>query len=133
MSLATPTADPAFEWQPQPAAASLVNRLLSEYTAQHARLHMFANELQLQTGTRLIDWVDHLVVPKGDPRQLLAQLRGEHRSHKVLLVGHTDTLPGLLSALGYPGNVKIEAEDYGNIFVLVPQGEGPPVVTHLHY
>jgi hypothetical protein len=67
MSLATPIADRAFQWQPQPAAAALVNRLLSEYVAQHARLSKFANELLLQTGTRLVDWVDHLVVPEGDP------------------------------------------------------------------
>jgi broad specificity phosphatase PhoE len=73
------------------------------------------------------------IVPKSDPNELLARLRKEHAGHKVLLVGHTDTLPGLLSALGYPGNVKIEPDDYGNIFVLVPKGEGLPVVTRLHY
>jgi hypothetical protein len=67
MSLATPTADRAFQWQPQPDAAALVNRLLSEYVAQHARLREFSNELLLQTGTRLVDWVDHLFVAEGDP------------------------------------------------------------------
>jgi hypothetical protein len=66
MSLATPTADREFHWQPQPAAAALVNRLLSEYVAQHARLRKLGADLLLQTGTRLIDWVDHLVIPEGD-------------------------------------------------------------------
>jgi hypothetical protein len=62
MSIATPTADRAFQWQPQPGAAALVNRLLSEYFAQHARLRDLSSQLLLQTGTRLTDWVDHLVL-----------------------------------------------------------------------
>jgi broad specificity phosphatase PhoE len=73
------------------------------------------------------------VVPKGDPRELVARLRKEHAGQKVLLVGHTDTLPGLLKALGYPADVKIDAEDYGNIFVIVPKGEGAPAFVKLRY
>jgi hypothetical protein len=37
--------------------------LLSEYVAKHARLRDFSTQLMLQTGTRLTDWLDHLVVP----------------------------------------------------------------------
>ena len=59
------------------------------------------------------------VIPKGDPRELLARLRANPDAHTVLLVGHSDTLPGLLKTLGYPGDVKIEAQDYGNIFVVM--------------
>jgi hypothetical protein len=65
-TLTTPTTEPSFEWRPQPQAAALVNQLLSEYIAQHARLADFSKQLLLQTGTRLVDWLDHLVVPPGD-------------------------------------------------------------------
>lgn len=65
-TVTTTTAAPSFEWRPQPAAATLVNRLLSEYVAQHGRLAHLSQQMFLQTGTRLVDWVDHLVVPPGD-------------------------------------------------------------------
>jgi hypothetical protein len=65
-TLATPTADRTFQWAPQPAAAALVNRLLSEYVARHARLAELSTQMAQQTGTRLTDWLDHLVVAAGD-------------------------------------------------------------------
>lgn len=73
------------------------------------------------------------VVPKGDPRELVARLRKEHPGQTVLLVGHTDTLPGLLKTLGYPADVKIAPDDYGNIFVVVPKSEGAPAFLRLRY
>jgi broad specificity phosphatase PhoE len=73
------------------------------------------------------------VLPKGDPRELVARLRKEHANQKVLLVGHTDTLPGLLKALGHPANVKIDSADYGNVFVVIPKGDAPPVFARLRY
>ncbi len=47
------------------------------------------------------------VLPKGDPQELVERLRKNHAGQVVLLVGHTDTLPGLIKALGHPGDVKI--------------------------
>ena len=74
-----------------------------------------------------------IVVPKGDPKELAARLRAEHARQTVLLVGHSDTLPGLLNALGHPADIKIEAQDYGNIFVVVPKGDAPPTFMRLRY
>ena len=51
----------------------------------------------------------------------------------MLLVGHTDTLPGLLGALGHPADIKIEAPDYGNLFVVVPRPEDAPAFMRLRY
>ena len=73
------------------------------------------------------------VLPKGDPRELVARLHKEHASQKVLLVGHTDTLPGILKALGYPTDVKIDSDDYGNVFVVVPKGDAAPTFLKLRY
>ena len=72
------------------------------------------------------------VVPKGDPQALVEQLRKNYPGQTVLLVGHTDTLPGIAKALGQPG-VEIAAPDYGNIFVLTPRAEGPPAFLRLRY
>lgn len=73
------------------------------------------------------------VLPKGDPHELVERLRKNHGGETVLLVGHTDTLPGLLKALGHPVDIKIEPQDYGNIFVVVPKGDGAPTFLRLRY
>ena len=73
------------------------------------------------------------VVPKGDPQQLVERLRKDHAGQAVLLVGHTDTLPGLIKAFGHSGEVKIEPQDYGNLFVLTPRPEGQPALLRLRY
>jgi len=73
------------------------------------------------------------IVPKGDPRELVQRLRKEHAGQAVLLVGHTDTLPGLIQAFGYAGEIKIDANDYGNVFILTPKAEGAPALLRLRY
>jgi len=73
------------------------------------------------------------IVPKGDPQELVQRLRKEHAGQAVLLVGHTDTLPGLIKAFGYAGEIKIDAQDYGNVFILTPKAEGAPALLRLRY
>jgi phosphohistidine phosphatase SixA len=73
------------------------------------------------------------VLPKGDPQELVDRLRKDHASQTVVLVGHTDTLPGLAKALGYPTALSIEAQDYGNIFVLTPKSSSAPSFLRLRY
>jgi phosphohistidine phosphatase SixA len=74
------------------------------------------------------------VLPKGDPQQLVDLLRKSHGNQTVLLVGHTDTLPGLLKALGLPAEITIEPQDYSNVFVVIPKREGSAAtLVRLHY
>jgi len=40
------------------------------------------------------------------------------------MVGHTDTLPGVLKELGYPREVTIDPDDYSTMFVFIPQSDG---------
>ena len=73
------------------------------------------------------------VLPKGDPAALVERLRDQHRGGTVLLVGHSDTLPGLIRALGHPQEIKIEPQDYGNLFIVVPKAGDAPTFLRLHY
>jgi broad specificity phosphatase PhoE len=74
------------------------------------------------------------ILPKGDPEQLVDRLRKNHGNQTVLLVGHTDTLPGLLKAFGLPAEVTIEPQDYSNVFVVIPKREGSAAtLVRLHY
>jgi broad specificity phosphatase PhoE len=76
---------------------------------------------------------DLIVLPKGDPQQLVQRLAANHAGQTVLLVGHTDTIPGLVKALGHPVDIKIDAQDYGNIFVVTPRNGTTPALLRLRY
>ena len=60
-------------------------------------------------------------------------LRTEHRGDIVLLVGHSNTVPALLKALGHPVEIKIPETEFDNLFVLTPKAGGPPTVLRLRY
>lgn len=72
-------------------------------------------------------------MPAADTKGLVARLRSQHKSDAVLVVGHSDTVPELLHLLGDPAVEPIEDYDFGNVFVVVPKGDGPPVVVRLRY
>jgi len=73
------------------------------------------------------------VVSKGDQQDLADRLRKNHGGQVVLVVGHTDTLPGLIKSLGYADSVKIESQDYGNVFVITPRAGAAPAFLRLRY
>lgn len=73
MSVQALAALQAFHWTPQPAAAELVGRLLQEYLDRTPPAADLARRMREETGTRLLDWVDHLVVP--DTAEIQHQLQ----------------------------------------------------------
>jgi broad specificity phosphatase PhoE len=97
------------------------------YVTDFARTQQTAQPLSKELGETLT------VVPKSEPQNMVAQLRKNHPGQVVLLVGHTDTLPGLIKALGVASEVKIEAQDYGNVYIVTPKAEGAPTFLHLRY
>ncbi|OQB57874.1 MAG: Histidine phosphatase superfamily (branch 1) [Candidatus Aminicenantes bacterium ADurb.Bin147] len=49
------------------------------------------------------------------------------------VIGHSNTLPELMRRLGHPSEEIIADDDYGSLFVLLPQTGDTPVVVRLHY
>ncbi len=49
-------------WQPQPAAAAIIEQLLQKGLQRSAWLTQFGQRLLTETGTRLVDWVDHFAI-----------------------------------------------------------------------
>ena len=76
---------------------------------------------------------DLTALPKGDPQQLVDRLRKDHGGQTVLLVGHSDTIPGLIKAFGLPVEIQIAPEDYSNIFVVIPKTQGSPTLLRMRY
>jgi hypothetical protein len=91
--------------------------LLSEYVAQHARLADFSQQLLSQTGTRLADWVDHLVFASGDAITREAERVGYQFDHSTGAWRHSGGMFPPLVAASRPvhddlaAGVAIKVED----------------------
>lgn len=69
------------------------------------------------------------VVSADDLRSLVAKVR-ETRAN-VLVVGHSNTLPQIIRALGATSRVAVTESDYDNLFLVIL--DQPPRLIHLHY
>ncbi|MGH9464450.1 MAG: histidine phosphatase family protein [Thermoanaerobaculia bacterium] len=70
------------------------------------------------------------------PAALAAALREEHRDRVVLVVGHSNTVPAILRALGGPAfpEVAIGDDEYGRLFIVtLPDGDGEPALVEQRY
>src|SRR5947207_14708339 len=62
-----------FTWQPQPRAQHLVHDLLSQFLSRSPQTVRLAERMRDETGTRLVDWIDHFAVPGS--KELQQQLK----------------------------------------------------------
>lgn len=68
-----------------------------------------------------------------DMEAFVELLRTQHRDNIVLFVGHANTVPALLKALGHTAEIKIPETEYDNLFVLFPKSEGAPTLLRLRF
>jgi broad specificity phosphatase PhoE len=61
------------------------------------------------------------------------RLRVEVPDGVVLVVGHSNTVPPLLRALGCAEEVSIASDEYDNLFVVVPKATGGSTLVRLRY
>ena len=69
------------------------------------------------------------VIPGDDLSGLVAKLKASPGN--VLVVGHSNTLPQIISALGASSRVTVAESDYDNLFLVVCASE--PQLIRLHY
>jgi broad specificity phosphatase PhoE len=67
------------------------------------------------------------------PRLLLDRLKKDDASGTGLVVGHQNTVPDLLAALGYTERIEIAEKQFDDLFIVVPKVGGPPTVVRLKY
>jgi hypothetical protein len=53
-----------YQWSTQPGAAALVREIYDEVLTRSPRTKKFETQLLTETGTRLLDWVDHFTIPQ---------------------------------------------------------------------
>jgi hypothetical protein len=63
--MSMPVANPlgAFQWLPQPEADRLLHHIVSQFLAQTPVAARLVERLRCETGTRFMDWIDHVVLP----------------------------------------------------------------------
>ncbi len=64
----------SFRWAPQPAAFSFIRRLVDAFLQACPDAAVFADRMRSETGTRFIDWIDHIRLNRRNPEA--AQLKG---------------------------------------------------------
>jgi broad specificity phosphatase PhoE len=66
-------------------------------------------------------------------QKLADRLRAEHAAERVLVVGHWNTMPALVKALGMSEEVKFGRDEYDLLLIVVSQPAGPPALLRLRY
>ena len=99
--------------------------------------HIFTSDLQrtIETAKPLAEALRLAPqqLPGADVRPLAARLRALTPHDRALVVGHSNTLPELLRALNVTAPVTIGDTDFGNLFIVVPQKDAPPLLLRLKY
>ena len=82
------------------------------YTSELKRTRQTAAPLVYAVGIRMTS------LPAEDVAAFVEKAKGE--TGNVLIVGHSNTVPKILAALGVSGEVTIKDDEYDHLFVVVP-------------
>ena len=78
--------------------------------------------------------IEPTVVPADDPRGLARRVLHEHSGDRVLIVGHSDTLPAIVSALSGVDKIPdIAADEYGTLYIVTVPRIGHPNLLRMTY
>jgi broad specificity phosphatase PhoE len=97
---------------------------------------IFTSELRrtIETAAPLASAID--VSPQqipGDVDALAAKIAASNTRDRVLVVGHSNTLPALLHALHVEPPIAIADDAFDNLFIVVLQNDGRPLLLRLKY
>ncbi len=98
-------------------------KITAIYTTKYKRTTQTAAPLAKALG------IEAIVITVKDPATLGQKLKGA--TGNVLVVGHSNTIPAAIEALGVAEPVTIGENDFGNRFVVI--GTAPPMLVRLRY
>jgi phosphohistidine phosphatase SixA len=104
-------------------AAGVTHILTSEYIRTKETARPLASRLK----------VTPQIVPAKDTQGIVNQLRLFPPEAVVLLVAHSNTIPPILTRLGWTGTLDLKDRDYDDVFMVVPRGTAEPSVLRLKY
>jgi broad specificity phosphatase PhoE len=115
------------------ARALLLARMLSDsgiqaiYTSQYTRTLATAEPLaaKLKLTIQQLD--------ANESEKLAAEILSKHGGQKILVVGHSNTVPVIIHALGGPEMPEIDERQYDNLFILTITASTPPSLLKLKF
>jgi len=118
------------------AAGNARARRLAQFLKDAGITQIYTSEKRrtIETGAPLANAL-HLSateLPATDSAALLARIRAAGPHDRLLVVGHSDTVPQMLRGLGVDMPVTIGDMEYDNLFVVIPLANGPPRFVRLH-
>lgn len=102
-------------------------KLSAVFTTKYRRNRETAAPAAKQAGLSAI------VVDAKDYAGLAKTIRTRHDGQHVLVVGHSNTVPEILKALGVKTALAIEERDYDNLFIVQVKKAGGATMSHLHF
>lgn len=108
------------------------------YTTKYLRTRQTAEPLAKHLGLTSIAMpikMDGSNPPKIS-QQSLKEITGkilEHSGQTVLIVGHSNTVPDIIKALGVDGPPSIDEKEFDDLFIVTIYSKGSARVTHLKY
>ncbi len=70
-------------------------------------------------------------LPRRDIVGLIDTLEFDHAEDTILVVGHAETIPGILESLGASESLSIEKDEFDNLFILVRPASAESALIHL--
>jgi broad specificity phosphatase PhoE len=108
--------------------ANALGRVDAIYVSQALRSRLTAAPLAARLGIRAT------VAPADDPRGLARRALREHAGGRVLIVGHSDTVPRIVAALsGNPKIPDIGDQEYGTMYIVAVPHIGHANLLRLNY
>ena len=97
------------------------------YATQYKRTQETARPLADKLGLPVVQ------VNSKNTADLLAQIRTQHRGQIVLVVGHNNTVPEIIKALGGPDYPPIPETEFDNMYIVTVYRTGKAKVVKLKY
>jgi broad specificity phosphatase PhoE len=98
---------------------------------------IFATERQrtVQTAAPLAEAlrVTTTIVQAADEVSLVEKVRASGPADRVLIVGHSNTVPSILGRLGVRESIAIADNEFDNLFIVFPKPDGSAVLVRLKY
>jgi len=109
--------------------AEALARILKDSEITSIFVTEFKRTQQTAAPTATAAHVTPTIIPADDTPALVAKLRALNEN--ALVVGHGNTIPGLMKALGITTSGNISEDDYTEIFLV--SVTDPPQLLRLHY
>ena len=122
--------DPELSEQGQTRAASLAKALHDSdigaiFTSEYLRTQ--------KTAAPLADALKIKATAIADSAKLIKTLKDDTSSKSALVVGHSNTVPELLKALGSDQKIDLGENEFDRLYILTPQKSGKPIINLIRY